>query len=570
MRDRPSPLKQRARDPLVGTVIGGRFRIEARIGSGGMGSVYRAEQLGLDRKVALKILDPSVLEGASLVDSSQSGDDVAVLERRFSREASILARLSHPNVVTVFDYGRIDDVPASSTEPGRSERVYRPRFYMAMELLGGETLQERLHKRKKLPPDEVIALARQVGRGLREAHALGIVHRDLKPANVMVVRDRDGDEVWKILDFGIGKIVDQEMMSTADARAELTQEGRFVGSPLYMAPEQISHGEVDARVDLYSFGVLLYRCLAGVHPFHKENTALVLLAHLQEAPAPIRERAPEVPEWLARVVHQCLEKERDRRPRAMEDILRTIAEATREGPNASGSYAHATAPEGVLPVPRVDSGVPPPRYAEEATTFGSGQRAGARPQEMPTEAQHTPHTTHRPAMLADARPQPPRSPIPYVLMGLVGFVAIALVTAFLARSPNAVPAPSTAPSTPNAPASSVFRLVIDSTPAGAEVREGTRVHGLTPIEITIEQESVQSSPRMFVLHARGYEPRTITQGPSKEAVRLSIELHPVPAALPTPTTVSTSTAAAKAVPKPAAKPVPSATAPPKTDIILER
>src|SRR5205085_10074353 len=122
--------------------------------------------------------------------------------------------------------------------------------------------------------------------------AQGIVHRDLKPANIMIVRDRDGDEVVKLLDFGIGKVLAGEV-KTDDPRADLTQEGRFVGSPMYMAPEQIAHGHVELRADIYSFGTVLYRALAGVHPFQKENTALVMLAHLHEKPMPLGEPVPE-------------------------------------------------------------------------------------------------------------------------------------------------------------------------------------------------------------------------------------------------------------------------------------
>ncbi|MBI2389571.1 MAG: protein kinase [Deltaproteobacteria bacterium] len=332
MADRAAPGAPRGRpDPLIGTVVAGRFRIEARIASGGMGTVYRAEQLGLDRKVALKLLHADALEGT---EDSEANDDLAVLEKRFSREAAILAKLSHPNVVTVFDYGRIDDAEAWA----------RPRFYMVMELLGGETLQDRLQKRRSLTIDETLHLGRQIARGLREAHALGVVHRDLKPANVMIVRDRDGEEIAKLLDFGIGKVLDRDsLQSTADPEAELTQEGRFVGSPMYMSPEQIAHGHVDARTDVYTLGVVLYRCLAGVHPFHRDNTTLVMLAHLHDKPIPLRERVPEVPAWLGDLVDRCMQKDPAHRPATMDEVYRALTEQSPSSPHPHPTQAPSRA-----------------------------------------------------------------------------------------------------------------------------------------------------------------------------------------------------------------------------------
>jgi hypothetical protein len=180
------------------------------------------------------------------------------------------------------------------------------------------------------------------------------------------------------------------------------------------------------------------------------------------------------------------------------------------------------------------------------------------------EAQHTPHTTHRPATMGGAPPQRPRS---WIVLGAVAFVAIAAVTAVLARSPS-TPAPTAASAMP---AATSFRLVIDSTtPSGADVREGARFHGKTPVEITIENDSVQAAPRVFVVQADGYEPRTLTQGASRETVRHAIELHAVAAAVPS-TTTSATTEKPKPVAKTVAKPVQSAASPPpKTDIILER
>src|SRR4051812_31553827 len=197
-----------------------------------MGRIYRAEQLALGRTVALK-----VLHGASR--GSPAYLDDPAFKKRFLREASILAKLQHPNIVTVFDYGAIE---------GAEEH-----YFMAMEFLQGETLLRRIVNQGSLSPRETIHVGRQIARGLCEAHAAGIVHRDLKPANVMIVAGREADdELVKVLDFGIVKVVGQEGGDEDDLVEELTQEGSFIGSPKYMAPEQIRKGaKVDPRTDVY-------------------------------------------------------------------------------------------------------------------------------------------------------------------------------------------------------------------------------------------------------------------------------------------------------------------------------
>ncbi len=512
-------------DPLVGSVIAGRYRIEAAIASGGMGTVYRAEQLGLERKIALKLLNATALEGT---EDSQTEDDFAVLEKRFSREAAILARLAHPNIVTIFDYGAVQE--------GKDAR---PRFYMAMELLGGETLHDRIAKRKKLPAEECVHLARQIARGLREAHAHGIVHRDLKPANIMIVRDRDGEEVVKLLDFGIGKVLGAEGSTdpATDPRAELTQEGRFVGSPMYMAPEQIAHGHVDLRADIYSFGTVLYRCIAGAHPFPKGNTALVMLAHLHEKPAPLREKAPEVPAWLGELVDRCMAKEPNQRPATMDEILRLLQEMS---PVSSGVR---------IPV------IEPLPETEEAPTLAAG---------------HTPHTTARPAMITGTQPSvatPGRRP-PVLLFAALLAVAVAVAVFFIARDKPVAPAAPPAPS--EKPVEAAFKLVLDSKPAGAEVREGDRVHGTTPLTLSVASGSVAAHRRVFTLTLEGHEPYTHEQGPSAETVHIVAALKVAAESPPAPASTSASppAAPAKTTLKTAA-PKATATTPP-LDIIPKR
>jgi serine/threonine protein kinase len=520
-------------DPLVGAVIAGRYRIEARLASGGMGTVYRAEQLGLDRKVALKLLHAAALEGTQ---DSQTDDDSAVLEKRFSREAAILARLAHPNVVTIFDYGSVDEVACGSGGDERDRT--RPRFYMAMELIGGETLQERLTKRKQLPIEETLNIGRQIARGLREAHALGVVHRDLKPANIMIVRDRDGEELVKLLDFGIGKVLDKDApISSSDPRAELTQEGRFVGSPMYMAPEQIAHGRVDLRTDIYAIGTVLYRCLAGAHPFHKDNTALVMLAHLHEKPIPLADRVPEAPRWLTDLVDRCMEKEPDLRPQSMDEVLKTLTDMA---PLSSGSR---------ISLPR--NPVPPLPPSEAGPTIASGGP------ELSTL------TNARPVTVSGARSQRSagkRTPWMFIAIGLA--FAIGVVVVILTRVPK-TEEKTAAPPPPSAPLIRTFTLTVESTPSGAEVSEGDQMLGRTPLQLSIESDVVKSKPRTFVLRRSGYEPYTVVQGPSAENVRVMAPLVADPTPAPTASVIG------KPPHKPPPPPKASVTAPPP-DINLKR
>jgi serine/threonine-protein kinase len=306
-----------SRDPRIGTLIGGKYLVLERIGAGGMGRVYRAEQRPLGRTVALKIVAVSRTAVSAGADGS-TGSEGDVVEKRFFREASILARLSHPNVVTVYDFGKIDP----ETDDPEADRHY----YMAMELVSGQSLEARLLSRGAIPWQETVRIVRQIARGLHEAHAQGVVHRDLKPANVMLTRARDGSEIVKLLDFGIGKILGHGAEEQPDEPA-LTMEGIFVGSPGYVSPEQVMTGVVDARSDIYSLGVLTYRCLAGQSPFPEHRTAMALMtAHVHETPRSLRASAAGVPTWLAGLVHRCLEKSPDRRPQSVEDILAELGE----------------------------------------------------------------------------------------------------------------------------------------------------------------------------------------------------------------------------------------------------
>jgi tRNA A-37 threonylcarbamoyl transferase component Bud32 len=265
--------------PGEGEIIEGRYRLLAPIAQGGMASVFRAEHVRLGRQVALKLIARDLLERAEAV-------------QRFQREAQIVARLRHPNVVEVIDFGRSAN----------------GQHYLVMELIEGEDLRQVIEREGPLPLPRTRGILRQIVLALEYAHGEGVVHRDLKSANIMLVREPEGGERVKLLDFGICK--------GPESTTGLTAAGMVMGTPAYISPEQISGKPVDARTDLYSLGVILYEMLTGALPF-RGNTAEVLSAHLLRAPAPLRERRPEIPPALEEVILRTLAKNpEDRFPSA--------------------------------------------------------------------------------------------------------------------------------------------------------------------------------------------------------------------------------------------------------------
>jgi serine/threonine protein kinase len=267
-------------DDLVGVTVDD-FRIDAVLGRGATGTVYRATQQGLGRAVALKMLHPPLAADPEMV-------------ARFQREARAVARLSHPGVVAVLAVG---DAPDG-----------RP--YMAMELVAGTTL-ERLVEDGPLPQDRAIAIASQVAAALAQTHAAGIVHRDLKPANVMLVRRPDGSDRAILVDFGIARTFDDE--------PRLTAGGIALGTPHYMAPEQVLGEAVDGRTDVYALGVVLYRMVTGAVPFDGAGMQ-VMMAHLHRAPAEPHLARPDLDPALEAVIVRCLAKRKDDRYQSADDV----------------------------------------------------------------------------------------------------------------------------------------------------------------------------------------------------------------------------------------------------------
>ena len=285
-------------DEFVGALVGNRFVIREQIGQGGMGVVYRAEQAGSRREVALKVLRPKLSNEPKLLE-------------RFRNEASTASRLSHPNTVTVYDFG--------VTEDGR--------LFIAMELVEGITLDDAVRENGPIDWGRTCRIGVQICGSLEEAHQQNIIHRDLKPENIMLTRRGEETDVVKVLDFGIAKILAEEGRGSGPA---LMARDEMFGTPEYMSPEQIRSEPLDPRADVYALGIIFYRMLTGRLPFSADAPLALLAKHLTEPPIPFDDypASAEIPRDLQTLVLSALAKDRNSRPASMRiiaDQLRLMA-----------------------------------------------------------------------------------------------------------------------------------------------------------------------------------------------------------------------------------------------------
>lgn len=305
---------------LVGRTIAERYRVDALLGVGGMGAVFRGHHLGLHRDVAIKVLHPSLTR-----DPEISG--------RFDREARSASRLDHPNCLQITDYG--------STEHDMK--------FMVMQLLDGSELTKLLGK--PLAADRALELALQICRGLEHAHSQGVIHRDVKPENVFVTRDHEDRETLKLVDFGIAKIAGG---SSGDPHK--TRAGLIFGTPAYMSPEQAAGVEADERADLYALGIILYEMLAGQPPFVADDPVALVRMQVGADPPPL---PPSVPPMVAAIVERLLAKQRDDRfssAREVRDIIEAALVMLRPDASNSGAVqiaATASLTSGRIPVGRI-------------------------------------------------------------------------------------------------------------------------------------------------------------------------------------------------------------------------
>ena len=263
-------LRPKGSDSLIGRVMAERYHILKRIGEGGMGRVYLGEHVKMNRQCAIKVMSPA------LVNDHESA-------ARFAREASNAARIIHPNVAAVFDYGESEGL-----------------VYLVMEYVEGEPLARILAREAPLPVERALDLARQIADGLGAAHELGIVHRDLKPDNILVSRNKAGKEVAKVVDFGIAKAIQE---NAGDA---LTRTGLVIGTPEFMSPEQLLGDPIDARSDLYALGCIMHLMLTASPPFSAPTREQMIKRRLSEEAPHIQHLDPGLPDSLDRMVNRLL------------------------------------------------------------------------------------------------------------------------------------------------------------------------------------------------------------------------------------------------------------------------
>ncbi len=259
----------------IGKVLAGKYRIEGFLTQGGMGAVYRGTHEMLGRKVAIKLIKPELVTSSEVVE-------------RFLREARSASQLHHTNIVATYDLGQAEDGT----------------LYIAMELVDGESLKEVIKASGAMEPERIVRLGKGIAAALALAHRRNIVHRDLKPQNIVVCSDEDGNEIPKLLDFGIAKTFETD-------QAALTATGMVIGTPQYMAPEQAQ--DVDARTDLYALGIILYEMIGGHVPFRDTSVPALLVKHMQAVPPPLKDLRADTPPGLEAIVLRCLEKDPARR-----------------------------------------------------------------------------------------------------------------------------------------------------------------------------------------------------------------------------------------------------------------
>ncbi|MBX9695630.1 MAG: serine/threonine protein kinase, partial [Cyanobacteria bacterium] len=330
-------------DPLLGTVVEGRYKIQSVIGQGSAGTVYRAVQELIGREVAIKVLHEYLVS-----------DDEFI--KRFHQEAKASSRLTHPNIITIYDFGVI---PMGQ----------RP--YIAMDLLVGTPLSDLLAQVEYIPMMEAIPIFTQVCSALGEAHRQGVVHRDVKPENIVLV-ERSGQKLFPmVVDFGIARIVEES------EAVKITRTGTVCGSPTYMSPEQCTSSKVDHRSDVYSLGVVIFETLTGDVPFHSDELVRVMAMHLSDPPTPLNQVREGLvfPDKLEEVVYRALAKSPDQRYQSMEELAEALEDAVKK-----------PAKPAVVAVPKKQAVEPGPLAQDEhlqpnraSTTELSGARNPQRP-----------------------------------------------------------------------------------------------------------------------------------------------------------------------------------------------
>ncbi len=309
-------------DDYIGKTVAGRYQVESLLGEGGMGKVYKANQLALDKPIVLKVLRQALLSDERTV-------------ARFQREAKAASRLNHPNSIGVIDFGQAEDGA----------------LYMAMEFVNGKDLHHILSREWPIPEARIARIVSQVLSALSDAHKAGVIHRDLKPENIMIEQRRGDPDFVKVLDFGIAKIMD----GSGEEGPALTRAGFVCGTPEYMSPEQARGASLDHRSDLYAVGVILYQLTSGMLPFDSDSAVGFATKHLTEIPLTPSKRRPEarISPAMERLVMKAMAKDPAERPQTAEAFraeLLAIDKERRAGAPARRGSGNSQMPRKVTPL----------------------------------------------------------------------------------------------------------------------------------------------------------------------------------------------------------------------------
>ncbi|HEU4835859.1 MAG TPA: protein kinase [Pyrinomonadaceae bacterium] len=494
---------ERDPDSLVGTTLAGKYRIDARLNEGGMGTVYRGCHVLMDKTVAIKVLRPSFAADEKIV-------------ARFSREARAASRITHPNAISVTDFGE--------DESGH--------VFLVMEYLSGRTLKHVIRDEGPLPLARVVDITRQIGDALNAAHSQGVVHRDLKSDNIMLLDTMTGDHA-KVLDFGIAKINEPE----GEVDTGLTAPNLVIGTPQYMSPEQCSQdSEIDARSDIYSLGVILYEMLVGHVPFSGDSPTMVMMKHLQEPVPSVLEERSDLPASVARVVARAMAKVRDNR-------YQNVAELIEDLTIAAGMTIHRVGPVGVTNTVET----PDP---DEVTVV--------RPREvLPPPAPVAAVPRREPVMVPVSAPMPAPAatgfnPVKVLIPSVIGLLVVFVAIYALTKNPTPGEA-NTNQQVPSLAADPNSQPVQPAQPATGKGEEGIPSGGqISPPAIASPSASVEASPAATEDFTPDANANANTN--SNQNQNSNVNGNRKAPALPEPTR--------SVVPENAPPPVPSATKPP--------
>ncbi len=313
-------------DPLVGKVIAGNFAIKRKLAVGGMGSIYEAEQVSLQKRVCIKVLHKHLLRDNTII-------------KRFHREARAASKLKHANCINVIDFGQADNGV----------------LYLAMDFVEGKDLADTLEKDHPLGTERILRIMKQVAAALDEAHANGIIHRDLKPENIMVEQRRQTPDHVIVLDFGIAKIKEP---GREDRETFQTMAGVVCGTPEYMSPEQIRGEELDARTDIYSLGVIMWQLFANRLPFVGATPIATVTKHLTERPEAPSKYCPDIPAPVESYIIKMMSKNRNERPATALEIKERLEELEAAMKNRGAQAARPSVYDPDLDATMIDVGTP--------------------------------------------------------------------------------------------------------------------------------------------------------------------------------------------------------------------